>query len=423
MSTFAQNHVQQLFIGGTADKTASGTLSDANAGEICILSPSGQILTEATAAGVSAFKVGLNRGTEPDLVSDIIETAKVKSFGLKTYTAATEQIDYIGFNGTSGSIEANNNELYYVRLYLEDLHNRSSSDGRRIKFGAYNSTASATQEAIARGITDSLIRNMSREAERQIKFERICDVAGSANTGAGAATVTYDSKYVEFATDADAQLTVGDFVRLGGTAVTDPVYEVVAIDTANDIVTLDIPFQGESGSIAEADTEVIANADALAADWGIKLTGLPLDFKLGKIKYKKSRWETQVDTTEGFNQTPITKAQAASPGTGVVEIVKELEWFTQGHEGEFFRMGEPNIYDARQDADSNVAGGGYDLIDVMFVNDEVLGIGSHVSSHKHVTLAIPATAPNYAVTGTDDDITDVLEVLLAGSADGSLAVS
>jgi len=419
MSTFAQNHVQQLFVGGTAAKTASGTLSDANAGEICILSPQGQILTEATALTADAFKIGINRGGEPDVVSDIIEKAKVKHFGLKTYTAATEQLDYIGYNGTTGSIEVNNNALYYVRLYMEDLHNRSSSDGKRVKFGTYKSTSSATQESIATGVTKSLIFNFDREAEDQIKFERVCDEAGVGAAGASTVTVTKGSKILEVDA-AVTSLVAGDYLRIGGTGTTSPVFKVTEI-VGTTAVKIDVPFQGDSAVVAIANVERIAAADAISAEFGIKLTGLPLDFKLGKIKYKKSRWETQLDTTEGFNATPITRSAAATPGTGVVEIVKELEWFTQGNEGEFFRMGEPNIFDARQDAVSTVAGGGYDLIDILFVNDEVLGIGSLVSASKHVTLAIPATAPAYA-TGADD-ITDVLEVLLAGSADGSLAVS
>ncbi|MFT7118792.1 MAG: hypothetical protein ACI9LF_001174 [Flavobacteriales bacterium] len=422
MSTFAQNHVQQLFIGAAATKTASGTLSDANTGEICILSPDGQILTQATAATAKAFKIGVNRGTSLDIVSDIIEKANITHYGVKTHAAATAQLDYIGYNGTSGSIEVNNNALYYVRLYMEDLNGRSSSDGKRLKFGAYKSTAAATQEAVARGITDSLIRNFSREAEEQIKFERICDEAGVAlGTAVGPLTFTKGSKF--FSADdindatTNAALAVGDFIR-AGVGLTDPVYEITAVN--GDIGTLDIAFQGDNlTAVADTSFERITNAAALAAEWGIKLTGRALDYKLGKIKYKVSRFETQVDTTEGFNLTPITATVKATPGTGTVEQIQELEWFTQGHEGEFFRMGEPNIFDSRKDGTSAA---GYDLIDIMFANNEVLGLGSLVSSSKHVTIATPETTPNYALNATTDDITDVLEVLCAGSADASLSL-
>ncbi len=430
MSTFAQNHVQQVFVGGTASSTAAGlTLAGANTGEICILNPEGTIMSESDAGSATSFRVGLNRGTEPNVISDTIGVTKVSNYKLKAYAAATQQLDYIGYNGTAGSIEVNNNALYYVRLYLEDLFNRSSSDGRRVKFGAYKSTAAATQEAIAFGITDSLIRNFQREAEDQIKFERICDEAGVAlGTGVGALTFTKGSKFVTAATaiendsGAGTALVVGDYLR-AGTAVTSPIYKITAIDTtAGGFVTLDIPYQGDDLTGADTAFEQVEAAAAAAAEWGLKLTGLPLDYKLGKIKYKVSRFETQVDSSEGFISTPITKAAAASPGTGTLEIVQELEWFTQGHEGEFFRMGEPHIFDARKDAVAP-AGGGYTMLDIMFVDDQVLGLGSLVSSSKHVTLCIPTTTPGYAVTGSGDDITDVLEVLLAGSVDGSLALS
>ena len=55
--------------------------------------------------------------------------------------------------------------------------------------------------------------------------------------------------------------------------------------------------------------------------------------------------------------------------------------------------------------------------------------------YKSLLLCFPATAPNYAIAGTTDDITDVLEDLLDGVpvynaskngtalADGDLAIS
>jgi hypothetical protein len=424
MATIAQNNVQYVLVGGTAAKTASGTVNDANTGEICVVGESGQILTETTAATATRFALGLNRGGEPHVVTPFIKPADVTGSNAQNYVAATEQLSYIGYNGVSGSIEVNNSALYYVRLYLEDLFARSSEDGKRMKFGAYKSTTAATQEAIARGITDSLIRNFSRQPEREIKFERICDEAGVAlGTAVGPLTFTNGSKFftADDINDAttNAALAVGDFIR-AGTGLTDPVYEITAVN--GDIGTLDIAFQGTTlTAVADTSFERITNATALAAEWGVKLTGLPLEFKLGKIQYKKTRFTVQVDHTEGFVDTPITLSAAASPGNGVYERVAEMEWFAQGHEGEFFRMGEPDIFDQRKDAVATVAGGGYDQITLSFKNDEVVGLGSLTSSKAAITLAVPATIPAY-ITGTDD-VTDVLEVLLFGSATGALSLA
>jgi len=76
----------------------------------------------------------------------------------------------------------------------------------------------------------------------------------------------------------------------------------------------------------------------------------------------------------------------------------------------------------RTNADSAVGGGGYDLITLQFDTKNVVAFEQPVSPQS-IVLALPATAPNYAIAGTADDITDVLEVLAFGSATGDLAIS
>ena len=423
MSTFSQNNVQYLAVGGTANKTAAGSsLTAANAGEICILSENGKILSEANAATEQKFKVGLRRGAHIDFVSDIIDKSKISFIGRKTYAAAVQQVSYVGYNGTSGSIDANDNELYYLRIYLEDLFARGSGDGKSVKHGVYKSGTSATQKQIAEGVVESLINNFSRETEQQVRFELVNDEAGTAFTGTAAnLTVTKGSKVV--AIDGTlVEAAAGAVIRLGGAGTSNAVYEIASYTASSD-VTLKTPYQGDDATIAVADTMVIAGVAAAAAEYGIKMTGVPADFDLGKIKYKIVRFEPQVDTTEGFGpDTLITNATAASSGTGTIPIVKEMEWFMQGHEGEFFRKGGPLIFDRKTDASSAVAGGGYSLIDIMFVDDSVVGFQPNVSK-KHLTLAIPATTPAYALTGNADDITDVLEVLKWGATNGNLALT
>jgi len=74
-------------------------------------------------------------------------------------------------------------------------------------------------------------------------------------------------------------------------------------------------------------------------------------------------------------------------------------------------MGEPNIFGYTSMA-SDIT---YRTITIEFQDGRTDSMG-YVNTPKVVTLAIPsATVPNYAVTGTADDITDVLEVLLYGA--------
>ena len=79
-------------------------------------------------------------------------------------------------------------------------------------------------------------------------------------------------------------------------------------------------------------------------------------------------------------------------------------------------MGEPNTF-----TQTYQATGTYDLITL---ETEELYMDSITTGpiRQTIILAIPSTTPNYAVTGTADDITDVLEVLVFGSVNGNFTI-
>jgi hypothetical protein len=81
------------------------------------------------------------------------------------------------------------------------------------------------------------------------------------------------------------------------------------------------------------------------------------------------------------------------------------------------RMGEPNIYASRSQATGN-----YDLLTFQ-VRENYQGSVVSGPINKTYMLAVPVTAPNYAIAATADDITDVLEVLIFGAAGGELAIT
>lgn len=419
MATFNQKDIQLLFIGAAATKT-TGRPTTLNDGEIGIFTPGGTRLTEASAATADEFVIMRGRGSNIDQVSGIIKKANIKRATRKVYSAATERIEYIGYDTSANSLNVINDNTYLIHVNLfQGL--TSNHGGLYIKHGVYKSDASATQAEIAAGLTGSLIANFSREADRTIKFERVCNDAGSA-VGAAADTVvgSYKSKYV-IITDTAANnsvnaIAVGDYFR-AGTATSSPIYKVVAstVGTGGGTLTLDIPLQEDVNLVGNT-AEFITAANAATADFGIKLTGIALPFVAGKQHYNKVLWDLQL---ENFGTTTKTVAQNANLGTGTEEQVKELEFFCNGNEGDFIRTPEPYVSTG---AIRSLTSGNYDLIDLEI---EEVYTGSIVAGpiRKVVTLAIPETAPNYAVTGTADDITDVLEVLVYGAAGGELAVS
>jgi len=423
MNTFSQKDYQSLLVGKAGDVTTAATTINALAdGEIGIFTPAGVKLTEAAATTSTRFILAVGRGTGvAPLQTPVIDPTKVTRKGKKVTAAAAEQVDYIGYNGTSGSIEVANSTVYRASINLNQSIT-SNHGGLYIKDMVYKSDASATQEEIAQGLVKSAIANFSREADQVIKFERVVDHAGTEALGAADTIVaTKGSKYVTI-TESGGVLpylfVVGDYIRFG-TAVTSPVYKITATTVTvadGGVLTLDTEVQANFAPTAGIGTcEYITAAQAAAGTWGLKLTGVAQPFSKGKLKYKKVRWTTSL-STDGFGATAITKSATASEGIGTYEQIAELEWFVSGNNGEIFRMGEPNIYAQT----SLVANTGYDLIDVEFEDGRKDSLG-YVNTPKRVTLAVPSTTPDWA-TSLADDITDVLEVLLYGAVGGELAI-
>lgn len=403
MATVSQKDIQLLMIGQDAAKSTGG-INTLNDGEIGIFTPSGTRLTEASAATAPEFMIVKKtpNGGVP-LVSSTIRKNKIKSCKASLYVAATNQVSYIGFNGTSGAITVANDNKYHIRFnIIQGL--TSNHGGLYIKHAFYTSDSSATQFEIAHNLLKAASVEFSKEADKVLKTEMLSDDAGAALGGAATLTVSNGSKYIVASSGAHG-LVPGDAVRIGGTAITDPVY---VVDTVNGTQIKLTTFYAGTSATGVAGEELTS----LAGNFGLKFTGLPQPHRVGKIHQDLQALNVNI-TLEGFGASPYSTTVAKS-GNGTEKQIKELEWFLQGNEGDFLRVGEPNLFPARAEATGN-----YDLIDIEIeeVSDNSIVMGP---IYKRYTLAIPQTTPAYALSGTADDITDVLEVLVFGAVNGSL---
>jgi len=409
MALFSQKDIQLLQIGGIATKT-TGTIEAMNAGEIGIFTPAGVRLTEATAATAKQFIIVKKTSGGIPLVTDTIDKTTIKFAKATLYTASQEQITTIGYNGTSGSLQAINDNKYHVRISLRQGLT-SNHGGLYLKHGYYTSDATATEFEVAKNLLLDLSNEFSKEADRPVIATMLCNNAGAAlGVGPSTLSVNYGSRYI-LASDTTHTLVAGDVVRIGGTATTTPVYVVKSVSGAT--IELESRYLGASATGVAG--EVITAALAAAASFGIVLTGAAAGYRVGRLDQDLSVNSFDV-TLENFGTSTFGLTQQAKPGTGTEKQIKALEFFLQGNEGDYLRLGEPNIFAPRAEAS-----GVYDMIDI-FV--EEIYTGSMVASpiRKHYTLAIPQATPNYALTGTADDITDVLEVLAFGSVNGNLTV-
>jgi hypothetical protein len=351
MATFSQKDIQLLFIGAAATKT-TGAISAMNDGEIVIFTPAGTRVTEATAATIDKFiivKKTANSGVP--LVSGIINKNNIKLATRKVYVAATDEVVNIGYDGTSGAIEAINDNEYHVRISLRQGRT-SNHGGLYIKHGFYKSDLSATAYEVASNLVSAIQNDFSKEPDKILKAEMLCDDAGTATTG----TVTFVTGTRVIVTTVPGDFEVGGLVRLG-TATTSPVYKIVSISGNN--LTVSSKVESTSATLAIAAAEFVSAADAAAAEYGIKLTGVTQAYKVGKLDQDLQPNIFDV-TLEGFGTTGNVLTTAATAGNGTEKQVKALEFFCQGNEGDFLRMGEPLTFDRRVEASGN-----YDLIDIV----------------------------------------------------------
>lgn len=404
MATFSQKDITLLYVGKTPVALTTGDVESINDGEIGIFTPGGARINEASAATADRFIFAQGRGGASPIVSPVFSAKNIKDAKVTTYQASVEKVDYIGYNGTSGSIDAINDNFYRVRLHI-DQSLESNHGNQYVKHGIFKSDTSATQEEIASGLTVSILKNFNREPEKQLKVERVTDATTTANTDNRTIQVKNGvSAGVLSGAYADAT-TIGNFIIIAGIA-----YKV--INVSGTTVFFDVPYQGTSDTVAAGDVLAITAANSETAGWGVKLTGLPLEFKVGKMQYRKSNWVT---TLEGFGSTTLTEAATAYRGTGTSEQAAEIEWFLRGNTGEFFRKGEPNIFERITDVTNQP----YEFLEFDF--SEVDGTMTQVKFSKKVMVLIPESTPAF-YSENPNGVQRTLEVLLFGAVNGSLAL-
>jgi hypothetical protein len=397
MATFNQRNVEHLLIGKASTALSTGGIDTLNDGEVGIFTPGGTRLTAAAAEGTPFILVQGRAGKQP-FTSSVLSKEDFGSVNKKVYAAATEKKDVVGFNGTSGALDAISDNLYIMRIHL-DQSLTSNHGGVYVKHGQYKSGATTSQQEVAEGLIYSLVNNFLREPEKQIRFERLSSAAGVATTVA--LNVVKGSKVVS-GTGLNADFAAGDYVRFG-TAATDYVYKVVSVAASNNEMTLDVAYQGATATLAIAAAEQIATV----GNMGIVLLGQPLEWKLGKVDYRKADWELSL---QDFGTTAVTAESGANAGSGEYEQIAEKEWFVRGNLGETFRMGEPNIYAFEQDTvDTD-----YDLLTLAFKGKEDSGLTKR-DSRKVYSLAIPNSTPVFAQPA-GNGLTRVLEAVLGLTA-------
>ena len=371
-----------MLVGKDTDLLANTETRDAlEVGQIGVfLVGSTTAKTTALSAG-DRFTIAYKNSKGVVIETPVIEYDYIKNKAAVSYAAPSQRSRAIGYNGTSGSIDAVNNNDYVAHVFFYD-NSKTFGYGKPVKFAAYYSSDAATQIEIADGLAKNFNKNFSRETPKLIKAEVVLSDAGTAITGTGDLTVKKNSMYVSAATDADAVLSVGDYLRFG-TTTSDPLYKVMAIDTTNDIITLNMPYQGDSEVVAEASAEYIASADADAASAGIILTALATTsaFEPGVIRYDFTEFDLELK--DDFGSTSLTELTTPSLGSGTYWEVAQNEWFLKGNRGEPWRVGNYPKDLSLEATEGNT----YDQVSFSYVDKNAQSIDRLVGSFGSVMIA------------------------------------
>lgn len=312
-------------------------LSGATTGQILPLNgATGQYLNPASLTAPEIFRLAMLSGNGVMSFSDAFRVKDIVALSSQVYTAAVEQSTTIGYNGTSGAVQAiDYNEYILSIIYKHD--DLMWSEQINIKPYDYISESGATSY----GAVGAIAKLINEDSYSKVSVTMLSDVTTVASSG-GAFTVVNGSPIIttveSSGSAADAgkynsdgsTLVVGDFIRLGhATTTTYPVYRIDAITgagTAACTITLNMPYQGTTGSVAAASAGCVASATGLAANWGMKLDGKVLDWVAkGVFPYKQVAFDV---TLKGFGTTTQATTGATYP-VGNYKQISDLEWFSQ----------------------------------------------------------------------------------------------
>ena len=399
MALDSKNNIKSVFIVPDLAAAASGTKitpGSLGAGYIAVCGLNNEILNAAGAAAADTIKIIKDRGANLPLQQVRISLSEVKTLSGVTGVAASEQVTYIGYNGTTGSMPTTANTFYEIKL--EHVPNAFAYGKRpaNYKYGTYQSASTTSEVEITTGLVKSLIQNFvpNRTTDWRVKSELTNSGSSIAITGAPTSyNFTRWSKTVTYVGTDPVNLVANTYLRIGTTAA-DPVYKVVSVDTAANTITLDTPYQGDTGSILAAGLTVIIVA-SIGADWGIKITGIKQKYDVNRWRqYDKVRFNPFINS--GLAGTLVTTT-AAFDGIGVYEQAANDEYISWGDEGQIFVDQVPPQF-REQDA---VVGTQYNPAILSWVSKLPSLIGAGENKGSAIFYIVNKTTANQGVTLVD----------------------
>lgn len=417
-----QKAIKLLEIAGNQARTGT-SLSTATAGEVFVTDASGTILTDVSVLLTDKIMIMQSQGSAlPVVISPVIKKSNILTYKGGAYVAPVQGISYIGYNGSTGSIDVVNDNAYTALVYTYDSPTWAEKSPAII--GYFKSDSAATEQEIADGLAVSMYQNKKNiQAAKPFTVER---VNSGAATSTLAATLTFTEDSATVTSGAAITLVAGDYIRVGA-ALTSAVYKVSVGVTAGTSFTIDVPFDAASTTSAAVDRVLAATAQA--GDFGLKLTGRaqPVSQSLiqngGLQEYYFVRFKPNL---VGFGATSTDyNNRVAVSGSGVPAQVGVEERQLLGNEG-FLHPGAMPFQTPR--SNTNFSALGYSFIHLEWTDAPVNPVLGLDQQPKQLDIALEASAVSPAITfgtniqGASTSVWDVLESWLVTNGSFSTAV-
>jgi hypothetical protein len=248
--------------------------------------------------------------------------AEIKNAQSAVTSPRVEQVSYLGYNGTSGSMDATASTYYGLKIVLNNTFGRLNNSPIILTV-PYKSDSSATQKEVAAGLAIAATDTLKRY-ESCITVERINAGAQADAIHDHTCGVVKGGKQITFSADSSAFVTVGTILRFGttGAGVT-PCY-VVASVISTTVFVLDQAYQGATATIAEGSVESVTEGN-----WGIKFTGVSTtDANFNPLLEQPDVVSFTLQAPD-FTTATITNTTAPYIGTGTYQQVAALQAYAQ----------------------------------------------------------------------------------------------
>lgn len=287
----------------------------------------------AAMASTDKFFIVQGKGATQPLMKSPVLTKGSVAISASKFKAAVQQVTYVGYNLTTGSLPTANLTDFWIKIRKRDNDAANRSQPMSLFAGPVKTDATGTQEELAFALAKSGLKNFADEpANGYLKFEVVSNGTLAA-IGTATLAATNGSKLLTYS--AAHSLAVGDLVFIAGAT-----YKVAAVPSAT-TVTLNIAFQGTTVAALATGTTYATTHGKLTVPtaFGIRLTGVEAPFDVNAFRdYYANRW-----TTSFSDSSTLITVSGAQNGNGVWQQVAMDEYLNYGFEGENNQLAVPSV--------------------------------------------------------------------------------